>query len=368
MTLSKNLSTPSSSTDLSLVNLLDVVEDETDSQMLAAPDDPESELCRMLSVGSFTPDGASSSAEPRVDDPLEEYRKIGAGACGVVFSLVGTPLAFKVAKAGYHADLWNDANMHTTIREAFNRFSRRDAQAFKIPQFYGYVPAEEAGFFSKHPNLVRAAAEECQTPSHVLLSERIWPLPLPIRQQLIGKYCHPRIQEIAHSDPANKDCLVRLYLGSLRGRVNGNFFSLRNFKLHLNQMVDLGLDVEVIAHKMGSALAIMHWAARTDGRDVEFVLGSSVKKTIAPQPLPSEDGHKQPCHYVGPPTFALEDFQTRTTELWILDFNQVQRISLDDAGVAQAVNAVKINDPYFPRPHGKSVVERRNNKRERVCG
>ncbi|PHH92287.1 hypothetical protein CDD83_8101 [Cordyceps sp. RAO-2017] len=56
-------------------------------------------------------------------------------------------------------------------------------------------------------------------------------------------------------------------------------------------------------------------------------------------------------HYTGPESRLVGDFYTRTTELWVLDFNQVKPISLDEAGVAQAVNAAKVNDPYMPRPH-----------------
>lgn len=103
----------------------------------------------------------------------------------------------------------------------------------------------------------------------------------------------------------------------------------------------------------------MHWGAKTDARDVEFVLGSSsTKKATLEDNLDNiEDDAK--ARYVGPSTYhGLEDFFCRETEMWVLDFNQVRNITLDDAGVALAVEAVKLNDPYFPKPLKESEVEK----------
>jgi hypothetical protein len=49
-------------------------------------------------------------------------------------------------------------------------------------------------------------------------------------------------------------------------------FSLRNYPLHLNQMGDLGLEVLAYVRYMGEALTLIHWGARVDANDVEFVL------------------------------------------------------------------------------------------------
>lgn len=43
-------------------------------------------------------------------------------------------------------------------------------------------------------------------------------------------------------------------------------------------MIDIGLDCEALAVSMGEALALIHWRARADARDVEFALGSSSTK------------------------------------------------------------------------------------------
>ncbi|KAF4582992.1 hypothetical protein GQ602_006136 [Ophiocordyceps camponoti-floridani] len=217
------------------------------------------------------------------------FGKIGAGACGVVFSLLGSSLAFRVAKYGYEDHLLNDFRMHTKIFNACNEFARG-----------------------------------------------------PLKKE-------------ARIAPANKDCLVRLHLQSMRGMMTRKFLSLRTFKLHLNHMIDLRLDTTAIAFKMGGALAILHWAAKTDARDVEFVLGSSSEL----KPLAGEEiidlSHSR--SYQVPPSNSFEDVHRRTIEFWVFDFNQVQPISLDESGVALAVLAARTNDPYLPRPNGMSPEE-----------
>ncbi|KAJ4354830.1 hypothetical protein N0V85_009589, partial [Neurospora sp. IMI 360204] len=169
----------------------------------------------------------------------------------------------------------------------------------------------------------------------------------------------------ALADPANSDCLVRVYLGSTNGKSGGMFFSLRNLKLHPNQLTELNLDIEALASRMGIALAVMHWGARTDARDVEFMLGSSSTEKV-PQELEDDLDNIKPDaaepQYVacGPATYrGLDGFFYRQTDMWVLDFNQVRDITLDDAGVALAVEAVKLNDPYYPKPLKESEVERK---------
>lgn len=64
-----------------------------------------------------------------------------------------------------------------------------------------------------------------------------------------------------------------------------------------------------------------------DGRDIEFVLGGPRTENRAP------------------------------AELWVLDFNQVQSITPDDDGVALAVEAMRLNDPYYGKPLRDSATE-----------
>ncbi|KAI8657521.1 DUF3669 domain-containing protein [Fusarium keratoplasticum] len=124
--------------------------------------------------------------------------------------------------------------------------------------------------------------------------------------------------------------------------------------MHLNHAVELGLGVAEIASGMATALAVMHWGARTNARDVEFALGSVT------EPLPSmsaaEIAALPPNTWTGPPSDDLEDFHHRKTVLWLFDFNQVRAITMDAEGIAQAVEAFSINDPYYPRPLQESPV------------
>jgi len=115
-------------------------------------------------------------------------------------------------------------------------------------------------------------------PSQTLFTEHIPPLPLAAREALISLYCPPTHQDSVRQDDINTDCLARVYLGRRRKphAPSPANFALRNYNLHLDQMLDLGLPVvEKFAPAMGEALAWMHWGAGVDAFDVEFVLGES---------------------------------------------------------------------------------------------
>lgn len=56
----------------------------------------------------------------------------------------------------------------------------------------------------------------------------------------------------------------------------------------------------------------------------------------------------------------MEDLfhQVAETKLWVLDFDKVQPITMDKAGVAKAVEAARLNDPYLPKPMQATADER----------
>ncbi|TFA98451.1 hypothetical protein CCMA1212_009629 [Trichoderma ghanense] len=343
------------SANLRLCSLLSTVEQQDNTQEPGDLGELEQQLSSMLSLRSWvstTPSNAQqhTAAQSR---RTSAFKKIGAGACGAIYAQDGKSLVVKVSKANDDS-LWNDYKMHTRISSMFSKGGFRE---IKIPEVYFFVPRDDPRYFEHNPELAQAASQVCNLPASVLVSERILPLAKRTRKLLIEKYCAPRIKQAAFSDTANRDCLVRPYLGSMQGKIGGLFFSLRNFKMHLNQMVYLRLDVESMASSMGTAMAIMHWEARTDARDVEFVLGSSSKKTSAQLSLEELEKIQHPT-YTGPPSYITEDFFHRSTDLWLLDFNQVRMITMDEAGVAQAVEAARINDPYLPKPLGDSDIEK----------
>jgi hypothetical protein len=173
-----------------------------------------------------------------------------------------------------------------------------------------------------------------------------------VRTLLIYKYCAAHNKPQARTRPANNNnCLVRVYLGSTKGKTAQKSFSLRNFKLHLNHAMELQLDVRALARSMGSALAIIHWAAETDARGVEFVLGSS-SETVSLAMDPDQLAGVAPLSYTGPASRRTEDLfrEVQPTRLYVLDFDQVRWMTMDREGVAQAVEAARVNEPYLPRP------------------
>ena len=97
---------------------------------------------------------------------------------------------------------------------------------------------------------------------------------------------------------------------------------------------------------MAEALAVMHWKAKIDAADVEFVLGG----------LPC------PTHFRVPSSQQILELQGRArvpmtmshsvfgaTHIWPLDFNQCQPLSVYESGIDQAVKRFSDNDPYYPR-------------------
>lgn len=184
----------------------------------------------------------------------------------------------------------------------------------------------------------------------MLISERILPLPKVIRVALIELFCPEGIREKQLHETTNNACLVRIYLGKNNERRKSSrpqqFFSLRNFKLHLNQMKQLGLDIDTFACTIANALAIMHWQAKVDAADVEFVLGSAPSTTH--QIAPTYDQLKDMAP--GSSTYTLGGgltFHKRVVHLWFLDFDRCQIITMDENGLEAAILAFVTNDRYL---------------------
>lgn len=73
--------------------------------------------------------------------------------------------------------------------------------------------------------------------------------------------------------------------------------------------------------------------------------------------LPGRD--VKPLSYTGPSSRTTEDIFSQATEtkLWVLDFDQVEPITMDTNGVERAVDAATRNDPYLPKPLQTTVHE-----------
>ncbi|EOA87971.1 hypothetical protein ACJQWK_09070 [Exserohilum turcicum] len=92
----------------------------------------------------------------------------------------------------------------------------------------------------------------------------------------------------------------------------------------------LGLDYKSYAEAMAEALALMHWGARIDANDVEFVLA----------PPRAKHPHAS--------TFQSDYLGAHC--MWLLDFDRCQPMQMNEAGIEQACAAFFRNDPYYPRP------------------
>ena len=83
---------------------------------------------------------------------------------------------------------------------------------------------------------------------------------------------------------------------------------------------------------MAETLAFFHWVARIDAKRVDFVLG-----------LPRLGDPRLP-------SFVDEDSPLGDHRLWALDFDQCQRLSMDEGGAEIAAQCLWGNRLFIPRP------------------
>lgn len=291
-------------------------------------------------------------AEAGENEELQTYHVIGRGACGTIFEHtgLGTGNVLKLATEASSENLWNDCQVHVNVAEAFKSCNL----TIQIPMCHYFALATDSDWWDAN---IKKFPPRFQIPTHVLCTERILPLPKIVRDGLTDLYCAPAKVAQAKQDVANKDCLVRLYLGKRRAsEAPSRFFTLRNMILHMDQMESLGLDVVYYAEQMADALAVIHWRAKYDGRDIEFVLGSA--PTFVRRPLGKDDiSESKPARSTWKEATNQMNFRKRKTHIWVLDFNQCRSISTDEAGIDIAVEAFFLNDPYYPRPLGAVTSE-----------
>ncbi|KAK4926148.1 hypothetical protein LTR49_006852 [Elasticomyces elasticus] len=295
------------------------------------------------------------------------YVHIGAGTCGTVFALPGSTDALKVALD----DAWAvTLQRERGILAQINREFPSDID-LRIPLLRGYINKHDSWWNRHHTWLPPGLRQD------VLQMERILPLPKPVQELLIEKYCPEVVKDSARHFSANRECLARVYVGRRRApRLRpSRMFNMRNYGLCLDQMEELGINPEPMVVTMAKATAFMHWHMNSDARDIEFVLGcsraeesgstSSADLADRSSTLSGEDVALKPTENSAPagtdsasrghmPALlsnqAAREFQDPTIVLWMLDFNQVRVIEDPMLRVEQAVEAFLINDPYYPKP------------------
>ena len=277
-----------------------------------------------------------------------EFRVIGLGSCGSVFEMPGTAIAFK--KSSNTDALWNDFRLTNMVHNAFIDAQMFLQQAFpertipRTPMCHEFFLKNSASWWAKY---LSRFPEQHRRESAVFSVDRILPLSQATRDALIQLYFDdaPAEQERAMRSDENKHCLVRLYLGAreMDDEQSGTYDSLLNFPLKLNMAEDLDLDLPSLTSEMAIGLAVIHWGAKVDGMDCEFVLGSSTTR-----PRETIQGFTRSC---SPREVHEIDFKTRSTHLWVLDFDKSTPINCTKVDVdKKLVPSFLGNDPYFPRP------------------
>ncbi|KAJ4523358.1 hypothetical protein HRR83_000006 [Exophiala dermatitidis] len=271
------------------------------------------------------------TSDSQQDSTTIRFRRIGQGFCGSVWAAEEGTMAMKREDGGPGRSLLNDYKMHELVLDAVSE----KKLSVCVPRWPKFVKNDDRCWWNTNLSSFPADYTTC----NVLCSERIPPLPQEVRHRLIDRYCPPASVSTIKANDADRDCLVRPYLGRRKiqneARRGRNFFSLRNYPLHLNQAEDLGLPILEYARAMADTLAMMHWMARIDANDVEFVLGGV--RTKSDSELASD--HSEYIH----------DF-LGTHSMWVLDFDCCRPMTMDDAGIDQAARAFLRNDPFFPRP------------------
>ncbi|EME39151.1 hypothetical protein DOTSEDRAFT_75038 [Dothistroma septosporum NZE10] len=316
-------------------------------------------VSRALSTKSYISTGSSQAEreQQQQDLPpeLRNIRQIGEGQCGTVLAMTGTGFVLKLAKNNKRDALYNDVVSHLTVTEAFSRLPIEHRPDISVPRYGEYIhPSDELFWNLKIGNLPRGF-----TKTYALMTERIFPIPAPVREALFDiyapvQYRSPAEQARQLTDAKNKDCLVRVYLGRRQKRHSASpNFKLRNFEMHVNEMEELSLDTTAFAQSMAQTLSILHWGAQLDANDVEFVLGSAPLVKVPPSAADYKKRGPEDAKYIGQ-NFNLH---ARAVGLWLLDFNECQAYPENGEGLAQLVKGFWFNDPYYPRPFSDSAKD-----------
>ncbi|MCJ1307157.1 hypothetical protein MMC25_000803 [Agyrium rufum] len=306
----------------------------------------------ILSTDIFTdanPDGRSILVNDRPTHDTESFHSIGKGMCAEIFAEPHTTFkTLKRACTPLNGQLWNDFIEHHKISIAIhNAFFYQGHLKLSVPRVFEYYTRDDEEWWDG--NRRYWATPSLKEATDLLEMERIHALPKTVRDALIERYCPEDAREAAQ-------CILE-YVGYTTLSPEERKFPLRNFEADLS-IVDELLDESEKAHHakaMAVALALMHWSARVDATDIEFVLGS-------PPPLLSSSSIYSSASHDSP--FSLAELEKLTfrasssltkrcnqkpAHLWLLDFNQVGFITMGTEGVEKAVRAFWQNDPYYPQ-------------------
>jgi hypothetical protein len=242
----------------------------------------------------------------------------------------GTPSCIKREDGDPHRSITNEHFIHQLVVQSL-QLNPQYARNFRIPLCRGFLSKEDEGW-----SLVLPRPPPGSKTCNALLSEKVQPLSEDVRKLLVSKFARGGSDQDAIINDKNEHCVIRPYLGRRKkdwGNTNlSSFFSLRNFPLDLDRMIELGLDVQNYTKVMAEGLAFLHWVARIDANDVEFILARS-RSTLYSRP------------YI---PFDTTIFGTHS--MWIIDFDCCNPVTMDENGAATAAKCFWRNDSYYPRP------------------
>lgn len=276
-----------------------------------------------------------------------EFRRIGQGFCGTVWAAPiksGCSFAHKREDGGPDRSLHNDFLMHSRIQKTVPFWHSQ----IQVPVCHRFVDSGDRSWWDYH---ISRFPTDHQVPCNILITERIPPFSKVVRDNITDIYCPESLRSSIKLSEPDQDCLIRPYLGRRRRRVTKQSkfqaFSLRNYPLHVDQMEELALDSVLYARIMAETLANLYWSAQIDANDVEFVLARpKVDYAIPTGPVAT--------------SHPITNSQILGNHaVWLLDFDCCKPMSLDEAGVEQAVVAFYRNDPFYPRPGRNDVRDQR---------
>ncbi|KAL8925134.1 MAG: hypothetical protein Q9208_003639 [Pyrenodesmia sp. 3 TL-2023] len=305
-------------------------------------------LLRLLSRKSYisiTSSTIEKNQSIHANTELSSFERLGEGQTGTVFGLTGTDQVLKVAKSNRQQQLWNDQLMHKVVEEAFESTGSLLRYDITIPRYGQFINPQHNVFWQENMQPLPTKITE----KYAFISSRIFGLSLPIRASIVDNFAPKDVK--ADKDeflalPENQHCLFRIYLGRRQQRNPARQFRLRNFDLTIGEMEFLGCDTRRYATTIARALAILHWVARVDANDVEFVIGSAPMMGTPPT---ADELRLLNFDNVGSVTKDL-DLHRRSVGIWLLDFDQCQDFKEDLAGMELLKKGFWQNDPYYPRP------------------
>ncbi|KAL2878512.1 hypothetical protein SGCOL_006222 [Colletotrichum sp. CLE4] len=148
----------------------------------------------------------------------------------------------------------------------------------RVMKVFSYAPNQSAWWDTDKHIFANETHESSDFPSTALIAERDPTRSDLTRNLLIDRVCLEDMREIHRIDPRNKDAVALINPGRRRAPSTPRSwnFSLRNYNLQPDQVIDLHMPVEECARHMARTPAQIHLCANVDSCDIEFVLGGSL--------------------------------------------------------------------------------------------